>query len=60
MSIEYEPGHFVGFVRDHGLVQELAKREVGECHFRRHPFFLGGRRDTGEIITGAGRAGLGE
>ncbi len=58
--VDDEACHLVAFVRHDGIAQECGERRVGQGHLRRHALFVVARRDPGQIVAGARRAGFGE
>ena len=60
MAIEDQPGDLVVLVRDHGLVEELLERHVGERHPRRDHLFGAFGSDAGKTVAGPRRRRLGE
>ena len=60
MGIEDQPGDLVVLVRDHGLVEELLERHVGERHPRRDHRFRAFGRNAGKTVAGPRRRRLGE
>src|SRR5262249_55237471 len=53
MGIEDEPRHLVRFIGYHGLIEQSAERQIGECHSGADAFPTACRRKAGEPVTGA-------
>ena len=58
MGIEDQPGDLVVLVRDHGLVEELLERHVGERHPRRDHLFGAFGRNAGKTSPDRGGVAL--
>ncbi|MEY9762794.1 hypothetical protein ABH988_003579 [Bradyrhizobium ottawaense] len=55
MAVDDEAGDLVGLVGNHGFLQELAERDVGERHPRRDHLLGGVGGDPGQPVAGARR-----
>jgi len=59
-GVSDEAGDFVGFVGDHGIVEEVSEGKIGECFLRGYALLGAGGGDAGEFVAGAGGSGFGE
>ena len=60
MAVDDQAGDLVIFVGDHGLVEELAQRQVGQRHPRRDHLFGAVGGNAGQPIARARRGRLGQ
>ena len=60
MGIDDQAGHFIVFVGNHGLVQELLQRDIGQRNPRRDHLLGAVGRDPGEAVAGAWWRRLGQ
>ncbi len=59
MAVDDQPSDFIAFVGDQCFFEKTPERHIGQAHLRRHSLGVAARRDPGEQVAGARRAGLG-
>ncbi|MNY31688.1 hypothetical protein D3C86_1658610 [compost metagenome] len=59
VSVDDQPGDFIGLVGNQYFLQEVGERDIRQRHLRGHPLAIVECRDTRQKVPGARRTGLG-
>ena len=57
MAIHDQPRDFIRFIGNHGVVQKMRQRQVGQRALSRDPLGRALGRDAGQCVARAGRRG---